>query len=217
MNDNRLLSNSYSSMSGYYEDKGNFKESLRYYKMFKEIDRVIYEESRDQIISDSIAKYKIDEKEKELVSEKKRYEELKEFSDKLKKSQDEIIRLEKKNSVLAMIVTANHEINQPLTVLSGNIELLQMSLESSSVNLSNQQLNMFERAFESIDKISDILEKYRNTKKISFGFYTDKTEMVFFDGKDKNNNRLSIDEFKSLDIVEDTTILDNLGKKSESK
>lgn len=103
---------------------------------------------------------------------------------KLQQSHEVILRLEKKNSVLAMIVTASHEINQPLSVLSGNVEILQMSLEKENISLNNQQLEMFVRAFESIDKIKDISMKYRRTKNISFGSYIENTEMVFFDGQD---------------------------------
>jgi PAS domain S-box-containing protein len=94
----------------------------------------------------------------------------------LKRKNEEIASLEQKNVALAMAVTTNHEINQPLMVLSGNLEILQMVTEVTS---SNEKY--FTRIFESVEKIRAILAKYRNPKGVSIERYLDNTPMLVFE------------------------------------
>jgi len=109
---------------------------------------------------------------------------LTETIEKYKMAQDKIIELEKRNSVLAMIVTTNHDLNQPLTVLNGNLDLFLNSLDNDYLN-ENQKKFLF-KVRESFDKINTILKKYRETKNISFGKYHGKTTMVVFDEEEEN-------------------------------
>ena len=97
----------------------------------------------------------------------------------LKHNQERLLELERQSSILAMAVTANHEINQPLTVLSGNLFLLKESL--SGRDLSDQQLKYMERMERAINKIKNILEKYRNADAIHFQEYAENTKMVVFE------------------------------------
>lgn len=104
----------------------------------------------------------------------------------LKKSGDKVLDLERRNSILAMIATTNHEINQPLTVLSGNLFLLQESLGRS--NLNEQQIKLFERLERSVEKIKTILEKYRKAASMRFEKYSNDAQIVVFDDKEPNKN-----------------------------
>lgn len=97
----------------------------------------------------------------------------------LKHNQERLLELERQSSILAMAVTANHEINQPLTVLSGNLFLLKESM--SGQQLTDQQLKYMERMERAINKIKNILEKYRNADNIHLQNYTENTKMVIFD------------------------------------
>ena len=97
----------------------------------------------------------------------------------LRKSQQQILELERRNSILAMIATTNHEINQPLTVLSGNLFLLQESLGKDKLN--KQQLKLFERLERSVEKITVILEKYRKAASMRFEKYSSDAQIVVFD------------------------------------
>ncbi len=97
----------------------------------------------------------------------------------LKHNQERLLELERQSSILAMAVTANHEINQPLTVLSGNLFLLKESL--SGRDLTDQQLKYMERMERAINKIKNILEKYRNADAIHFQEYAENTKMVVFE------------------------------------
>ncbi len=89
-----------------------------------------------------------------------------------------IIELEQKNTIAAMIVTANHEINQPLTVLKGNLEMLK-------INLKNYELP--EKAAKNIEKIQKcselieaILHKYQTYTEYNFKPYLNDVKMINF-------------------------------------
>lgn len=94
----------------------------------------------------------------------------------LRKAHDEIVRLEKRNAIFATIVTANHELNQPLMVLKGNTQMLQMSLKEM---LNDKQTRYFNRIEESIQRISSILNKFKS-QDFHFEDYSEQTQMVVF-------------------------------------
>ncbi len=106
---------------------------------------------------------------------------------KLKQAREEIIQLEQKNSVLAMVVTANHEINQPLTVLKGYLQLYRESFPEGK--LSKKQKDFLEKMGESVNKIDSILIKFRNAGHIRFEDYSEFTKMVVFDEEEKKNSK----------------------------
>lgn len=103
---------------------------------------------------------------------------LAETYEKLKEEQEKNLELERKSSVLAMIVTANHELNQPLAVLQGNMELLDIIYNKFGKieNLSKYLAKMR----ESLKKINSILQKYRENENFDFENYTDNTQMIKF-------------------------------------
>ncbi|MBN1969105.1 MAG: tetratricopeptide repeat protein [Candidatus Delongbacteria bacterium] len=87
------------------------------------------------------------------------------------------IELERKNSVLAMSVTANHEINQPLATILGSISILSESLNSK---LDNKELEMFNRIKKSAQNIANILKTYGEGRDFSFEDYYNKIKMIKF-------------------------------------
>ncbi len=105
----------------------------------------------------------------------------------LKKSRDRVIELERRNSILAMITTTNHEINQPLTVLKGNLFLLKESLPADK--LTPDQKKYFKKLETAIERIQDILIKYRNAEKIRFEQYSSDTQMVVFEEQDESDGQ----------------------------
>ncbi|NIM10863.1 MAG: response regulator [Candidatus Aminicenantes bacterium] len=102
----------------------------------------------------------------------------------LKNAQKEIVTLEQKNVVLALALTASHELNQPLTVLKGNLELFQNSINKN--NLTDRQQNFIKKMEQSIDKIETILEKFTDldSSSIHFEDYLGKKKMVIFENGD---------------------------------
>jgi DNA-binding response OmpR family regulator len=75
----------------------------------------------------------------------------------LTKFQKQIIELTEKNSVLAMAVTVNHELRQPLTVLQGYFEKMTSELSANNIDFDKKS---FDKITDSIDTIVKILNKY---------------------------------------------------------
>ncbi len=115
-------------------------------------------------------------------------EQLKESYRKLKSAQEEIIQLEKKNSAFAMAVTANHEINQPLMILRGNLEMLEMSIAPG--NIDPRQKRYISRVLSSMERIQSILDKFKQSTAIRFENYSENTPMVVFSEKEDQKEEI---------------------------
>jgi len=96
----------------------------------------------------------------------------------LQKTQQEMIALEQKNAVLATIVTANHEINQPLTIAIGNLELLQNKLKN------NPHQKLIDKVQNALKRIDAILTKLRRIDKIKMTSYLGETNMLDIENND---------------------------------
>ena len=106
----------------------------------------------------------------------------------------QLLKFEQQNAIQAMSVTANHEINQPLTVISGYLEIIKIS---GTENLSNKQVKSLNNIRKSVIIIANILQKYKNSDKAALGEYVKGISMVKFsqskiedeeqDGEDDNN------------------------------
>ncbi len=94
----------------------------------------------------------------------------------LKEAQDDLLQLERTKAALAMAVTVNHEINQPLMVMQGNLEMLIMKL-SDDLELVKYG-KYVDTIKKSIEKIKAILHGFRKADYIEFTDYIDGTNMV---------------------------------------
>ncbi len=99
----------------------------------------------------------------------------------LKKAYDDIKMLERENTINAMSITANHEINQPLTVLQGNIELFTRSYDKEQ--LTDKQNKYISKMQSSIDDINNILKKFQHFKSAKIEEYIKDRNMVVFEEK----------------------------------
>ncbi|MDX9976906.1 MAG: PAS domain S-box protein [Candidatus Cloacimonadales bacterium] len=96
----------------------------------------------------------------------------------LKNAQDEILKLERETTALAMAVTANHEINQPLMVIKANLDMLKLKIDPNNVGTYIDKY--MQRIDESVDRISSILDKFKKTQEVEFNDYGGNTTMVSF-------------------------------------
>ncbi len=101
----------------------------------------------------------------------------------LQEAQQEIIDLERKNTALAMAVTTSHEINQPLMVIKGSMDLINLSPDLKT--FSEQQRKHLVNIEDSVSKISTIMKKFHEMDSIKFSDYTDDTQMVDFESEDE--------------------------------
>jgi len=137
-NDSRLLSSIYGFFHNYYELKKKYKRSLEFYNlMTNEYEKVFNESSKHNI-----------------MNIEKKYE-----IDKLQKKIEEETEQEQLNATLAMAVTANHQINQPLMLLQGNVDLLKVLLSKQPEN--SKAIESLNRIEHHIDEIDNVLTKFR--------------------------------------------------------
>lgn len=116
------------------------------------------------------------ELEQRNITLQKTMEELKAAYSRLEKTQKELVLTEQKNAALAVAITANHEINQPLLIIQGNLELIKLKLGDDS-----QFDKYLDSTNEAINRISEILKKMReleNSHKINFLSYADNVDMI---------------------------------------
>lgn len=91
-------------------------------------------------------------------------------------AEKKLMEAEQKNSALAMAVTANHEINQPLMIISGNLEFLELYCGKDEKNEK-----YIKRIKESISRIDNILKKMRDieqTENLEFQQYAGGRSMI---------------------------------------
>lgn len=100
----------------------------------------------------------------------------------LEDSRREIIDLERRNSVLAMGVTANHEINQPLMALSGSLDLLRMTLPEGILTPTHNKC--ISDMIKSIKRIKYILNQLKTLHTVKFQNYTETTTMVVLEDEE---------------------------------
>lgn len=100
----------YKFFADYHRVRGNYKKAYEFYMMFIEEKEIYFNEQSN----------------KTIINMQNRFE-----LDLLKKQLEEKLKQEKINTELAMAVTTNHEINQPLMIIQGNIDLIDNLLEFS--------------------------------------------------------------------------------------
>ncbi len=116
------------------------------------------------------------------ITEQKEYEtKLKESYEKLTNAQDEILELERNNTALAVAVAANHELNQPLMVMSGYLQMLHSSLGDEKLTLEQKEYIHFRQ--DAFKRIQDILQKYREAQTVHFEKYMGTMPMAIFGQK----------------------------------
>ncbi len=91
---------------------------------------------------------------------------------KLKETQEKLIHSEQKNAILAMAVTANHEMNQPLMIISSALDLLKIKINNPEYDA------YFDKITHSVEKIESLLAQFKNIKDIHFTQYLDDVNML---------------------------------------
>jgi len=81
-------------------------------------------------------------------------------------------------------VTANHEINQPLMIAKGNLEMMLMRMG----DLPDNTRKHADRLLEAIERIERILLRFRSSTDVQFTDYSASTEMaVLIDEKGQDD------------------------------
>ncbi len=174
----RLIQNNYLQFSKLYEAMGDFAISLEYHKNYAEMKEEVLNKENTSKFRQLKAKFELESKEKELEIYHLKNIELAKANEELKQAHADIISLERENSVFAMAVTANHELNQPLMVLNGNFDILLANIPDEIIN-EKMEKNI-QRINSALKTIDQILLKFKDTRTISFENYTEDVQMVVF-------------------------------------
>jgi nitrogen-specific signal transduction histidine kinase len=82
----------------------------------------------------------------------------------------------------AMVVTANHEIKQPLSIITGYIEIL-----VNDDNIDKKTKIKLRKIWANADKINYILEKLKNIEDPEYVDYANFTKMIDIENKNKSS------------------------------
>jgi len=121
-------------------------------------------------LSDEVKRFQLPLKTKNLIE--------------LKKLQEKALESEKMRAVMALAGTANHEINQPLQVISGNLQLL--LLKMSDADPLFDKLTLIQN---NVQRITDIVKKIGKINRFTTKQYVEDSDIVDLDnafGDDSN-------------------------------
>ena len=100
---------------------------------------------------------------------------------KLKFSTENLIEAEQLKALNAIMVSQNHELNQLLTIIIGQSEILRTYLENENLPENDKKFAALDMIEHSSWKMSEIIKKLKNIKQIKFTEYTSNTEMLDLD------------------------------------
>ncbi len=107
---------------------------------------------------------------------------------KLSEAQKLLLEAEQKNTYTATVVTANHKIKQPLTLMSLSSAAIKRELKKDEISTEAiiKSLNYIEIA---IKEINDVLNQLNSIKKPIFSDYIKNIKMVDFDEEKRDTSK----------------------------
>ena len=96
--------------------------------------------------------------------------------------EQQLLEAQKKAMFTATVITANHEINQPLTAIMGAAGLIEMGIDEPKLPKKNisKYLNSI---IKSAQRISDILQRMKRISRPILKHYASNVHMIQLDGK----------------------------------
>jgi hypothetical protein len=155
---------SYGILSEFYEKKRDFEKALEYNKKYCDESQKLFDESMRKKIYDE--------------EYKRRIERIK-LRNKYKLEKDRI------KTVLAMSCTMSHELNQPLMVIQGSIDLMSMRFGAEIPEKEKQHLDNINK---SIERIKEILDKLNKVQQVSFSKYYQPIDILDIKSKNVQTN-----------------------------
>lgn len=156
LNNLSIIKTVYYKYSEFYEKQKKYKQALKYLKLNNEIDSKLQKNEDIKLTENLTLQHQA-------------------LFDRFKLNNK--IQEEKINAVIALSVTANHEINQPLMLIQGNLDLLKDSI----TDMDDKKIKYLDNMENAVSKIKEILTNFTQKTNISFVNYLNKTKMVKFD------------------------------------
>jgi two-component system cell cycle response regulator len=144
-------------------------------------------------LSDDDRRFQLPLKVRNLIKLKKMQDELTKLNHELKKTQEKLIEKEREAVVVEMAGAASHELNQPLTAILGNLQLVMTKIPPGGpiYEKLNKILNQVERMVEIVKKISQIT-RYRTKK------YAENVQIVDIDNSSDSVSKQETLNTKSI-------------------
>ena len=92
--------------------------------------------------------------------------------------EEKLLKAERKSTAMAMVVTANHELRQPIMIVQGNVELLKIKLAQCK---DIDYMKYISKIEESLEKMGSILNKMKSIEEVELKSYTEEIEMIKLD------------------------------------
>lgn len=141
-------------------------------------------------LSDDDRRFQLPLKVRNLVKSKKMQDQLANLNRELKETQEKLIEREKVSAVVEMAGAASHELNQPLTAIMGNLQLVMSKLpqEDPLAKRVDKVLGQVDRMVEIVKKIGQIT-RYRTKE------YAENVRIVDIDKSSSvNRNKVPAEE-----------------------
>ena len=103
---------------------------------------------------------------------------------KVKESQDMLLEVEKMKTFTATVVTANHKIKQPLTLIKLSLTAIKREVHSEEIN-KEAIINKMKYIDIAVGEITDILELLNQVEKPIFEDYVGEIKMIELGSKEK--------------------------------
>ncbi|MCC7430346.1 tetratricopeptide repeat protein [bacterium] len=172
---NKLIEKIYEFTFRAYLIKKNYEKTEEYLNLYLQKNKEILNEEKNKKIAEFEVKFQTQKKEQEKEIYRLKNIELVKLNKELKETQSKLVEAEKLKMFYAMVVTANHQLNQPLAAILGNITLIQMtSYQKLDENLKRYLDNLFEAS----NRCTEILEKLRELKNPKYIDYFGEIKMI---------------------------------------
>jgi two-component system cell cycle response regulator len=144
-------------------------------------------------LSDDDRRFQLPLKVRNLIKMKKMQDELVNLNKELKRVQDKLIEKEKESVVVEMAGAASHELNQPLTAILGNLQLILAKLapDDPLTERVSKVLNQVDRMVELVKKIGKIT-RYKTKR------YAENVNIIDID-KSSNSNQQDVSKKEEVE------------------
>ena len=134
-------------------------------------------------LSDDDRRFQLPLKVRNLVKSKKMQDQLADLNRELKEAQEKLIEKEKVSAVVEMAGAASHELNQPLTAILGNLQLVMSKLPEG-----DPLAQRIDKVLDQVDRMVEIVKKIGHITRYRTKEYAENVRIVDID-KSSNVNR----------------------------
>jgi CheY-like chemotaxis protein len=127
-------------------------------------------------LSDDDRRFQLPLKVRNLIKMKKMQDQLAKLNDELKKAQDKLIQNEKEAAVVEMAGAASHELNQPLTAIMGNLQLVMTKLPDG-----DPLVEKLEKVMAQVERMVDLVKKIGQITRYRTKRYAENIKIVDID------------------------------------